>query len=119
VQGDAPFFDRFYGADFAYFSIGPALGRAMELNYSTDSRYDDGVAMAGLEYAIPAWSSRKSFLRRGIVVFGLRGVIAVPGPDQPRTEFSTWPVSADVALRLDTPVGLFNLSFGAVVDLAL
>jgi outer membrane protein assembly factor BamA len=117
VQGDAPFFDRFYGADLAYFSIGPALGRAMELNYSTDSRYDAGVAMAGLEYAVPAWTSRRSFLRRGIVVLGVRGVIAVPGPDQPRTEFSSWPVSMDVALRIETPVGLFNLSLGAVVDL--
>ena len=31
VQGDAPFFDRFYAADWAYFTIGPALGRALEL----------------------------------------------------------------------------------------
>ena len=58
AQGNAPFFERFYGADFSYFAIGPALGRALELNFSTDSRYDAFVAMGGLEYAIPLWSTR-------------------------------------------------------------
>ncbi len=36
--------------------VGPALGRAMELNFSTDSRYDALLAMAGLEYGFPLWT---------------------------------------------------------------
>jgi outer membrane protein assembly factor BamA len=118
VQGDAPFFDRFYAADFAYFSVGPALWRAMELNFSTDSRYDVAVAMAGLEYAVPLWS-RRGFLRRGYLALGLRGVHTTAGPGEGRTDLSAWPVSGEIALRLDTPVGFFNLSAGALVDFFL
>jgi outer membrane protein assembly factor BamA len=118
VQGDAPFFDRFYAADFAYFSIGPALWRAMELNFSTDSRYDVAVAMGGVEYGLPLWSHR-GFLRRGYLAFGLRGVHTTAGPGAGRTDASSWPVSGEVALRLDTPVGFFNLSAGALVDFLL
>jgi outer membrane protein assembly factor BamA len=118
VQGDAPFFDRFYAADFAYFSIGPALWRAMELNFSTDSRYDVAVVMAGVEYGIPLWS-RPGFLRRGYLALGLRGVHTTAGPGEGRTDASAWPVSGEVALRLDTPVGFFNLSAGAIVDFFL
>ena len=118
VQGDAPFFDRFYAADFAYFSIGPALWRSMELNFSTDSRYDTAVAMAGLEYAVPLWT-RRGFLRRGYLALGLRGVYTTTGPGAGRTDASAWPVSGEVALRLDTPVGFFNLSTGALVDFLL
>ena len=54
VQGDAPFFDRFYAADYSYFAVGPALGRAMELNFSTDSRYDAFLSMAGPRVRVPA-----------------------------------------------------------------
>ncbi|HSN90162.1 MAG TPA: BamA/TamA family outer membrane protein [Anaeromyxobacteraceae bacterium] len=118
VQGDAPFFDRFYAADFSYFSIGPALWRGMELNFSTDSRYDSAVAMAGLEYGLPLWS-RGGFLRRGYLALGLRGVYTTAGPGAGRTRASSWPVSGEVALRLDTPVGFVNLSAGALLDFFL
>jgi outer membrane protein insertion porin family len=36
-----------------------------------------------------------------------------------RTRQSTFPLSADVALRFDTPVGVFNASLGYAVDNAL
>lgn len=118
VQGTPPFFERFYGADFSYFALGPALGRALELNFSTDSRYDAFVAMAGLEYAIPLWSS-SAFFRRGYLALGVRGVHSTATLGGARTRFSKTPVSGDVALRLDTPVGAFNLSAGYALDNAL
>ena len=118
AQGSAPFFDRFYGADWSYFALGPALGRALELNFSTDSRYDAFLAMGGAEYAIPLWASG-GFLRRGFLALGARGVYTTATLGGPRTPFSRTPVSADVALRFDTPVGMFNLSAAYLLDIFL
>jgi outer membrane protein assembly factor BamA len=115
AQGAAPFFDRFYGADFSYFAIGPALARSLELNFSTDSRYDVFVAMGGFEYAIPLWH-RDRFFRRGYLALGVRGVYSEATLGGSRTPFSRTPFSADVALRLDTPVGVFNASLGYAID---
>jgi outer membrane protein insertion porin family len=115
VQGDAPFFDRFYAADFAYFSVGPALGRALELNFSTDSRYDAYLGMAGAEYGIPLWAGG-GFFHRGYLALGLRGLWSAAGPRAGRTNASSVPVSGDLALRLDTPVGSFNVSLGYALD---
>jgi outer membrane protein insertion porin family len=115
VQGNAPFFERFYAADWSYFAIGPALARALELNFSTDSRYDAFLAMAGLEYGIPLWTS-SAFFRRGYLALGVRGVYSTATLGGGRTDFSRAPVSGEAALRLDTPVGVFNVSAGYAVD---
>jgi hypothetical protein len=115
AQGNAPFFDRFYGADFSYFAIGPALGRALELNFSTDPRYDAFLAMGGVEYAVPLWST-SAFFRRGYLALGARVVHSTATLGGRRTPFSRSPVSGDVALRFDTPVGVFNLSAGYLLD---
>ncbi len=115
AQGNAPFFDRFYAADFSYFALGPALGRALELNFSTDARYDAFLAMGGLEYAVPLWTSR-GFFRRGYLALGARAVYSTATLGGERTRFSRSPLSGDVALRFDTPVGVFNLSGGYLLD---
>ncbi|HET7755148.1 MAG TPA: BamA/TamA family outer membrane protein [Anaeromyxobacteraceae bacterium] len=116
VQGDAPFFERFYAADLAYFSIGPALGRALELNFSTDPRYDAVAAMAGLEYGIPLWRGGR-ILQRGYLALGARWVHTTRAPGEwARTPLSRSPLSAETALRVDTPVGVFNLSAGYALD---
>ena len=118
AQGGAPFFERFYAADFSYFAIGPALGRALELNFSTDPRYDAFLAAAGLEYAVPLFGG-SGFFKRGYLALGLRGVYSTETLGGPATHLSRSPVSADVALRLDTPVGAFNLSVGYFLDIVL
>jgi outer membrane protein assembly factor BamA len=118
AQGSAPFFDRFYGADWSYFALGPAVGRALELNFSTDSRYDAFLAMGGVEYGQPLWSS-SGFFKRGYLGVGTRVVYSTATLGGVRTPFSRTPISADVALRFDTPVGVFNLSAGYLVDLFL
>ncbi len=115
VQGDAPFFDRFYAADFMYFALGPAIGRALDLNFSSDSRYDAFVAMTGLEYGIPLWSEA-GFFRRGYLALGARWVFSSAEPGVGRTGVSRWPFSGEIALRLDTPVGFFNASIGYALD---
>jgi outer membrane protein assembly factor BamA len=115
VQGDAPFFERFYAADFAYFSVGPALGRALELNFSTDSRYDAYLLMLGAEYGVPLWSGGR-FFYRGYVAIGARWLFTAARAKAGRTPVSSTPFSGDLALRLDTPVGSFNLSMGYALD---
>jgi len=118
AQGEAPFFERFYAPDAAYFTVGPALGRSFELNFSTDSRYDAFLAVAGLEYAIPLFA-KSGFFRRGYLALGARGVFSTATLGGDRTRESRSPVSGDVALRLDTPVGDFNLSLAYVLDIVL
>ncbi len=118
VQGDAPFFDRFYAADHAYFSIGPALGRALELNFSTDSRYDALLLVAGGEWGIPLWQEG-SFFHRGYLALGARALWSAERPRAGRTTASRTPFSAEAALRLDTPVGMFNVSLGYTLDVFL
>jgi outer membrane protein insertion porin family len=115
VQGAAPFFDRFYAADYSYFAVGPALGRALELNFSTDSRYDAFLATLGLEYAIPLWSEGR-FFQRGHLALGARGLYSSDELGGSRTSVSDLPFSLDVALRFDTPVGTFNASIGYALD---
>jgi outer membrane protein assembly factor BamA len=116
VQGDAPFFDRFYAADLSYFAVGPALGRAFELNFSTDSRYDAFAVVGGLEWAVPLRSVHGRFFRRAYVAAGARATWSSAELGGGRTPYSASFLSADVALRFDTPVGAFNASLGYALD---
>jgi outer membrane protein assembly factor BamA len=115
LQGGAPSFERFYPADLAYFAIGPAQGRSLELNFTSDTRYDAFAAMGGLEYAVALWSHGR-FFQRGYLALGARAVWSAAVPGGGRTAFSRWPLSLDVALRLDTPIGTFNASLAAALD---
>jgi len=118
AQGNPPFFERFYAADYSYFAIGPALARALELNFSTDSRYDAFISGVGLEYAVPLWS-KSGFFRRGYLALGARGVYSTATLGGSRTPFSKSPLSAEAAVRFDTPVGVFNASVAYWLDIAL
>jgi hypothetical protein len=71
--------------------------------------------MAGLEYGVPLWASG-AFFRRGYLALGVRGVHSTATLGGGRTSFSRSPVSAEVTLRLDTPVGVFNASLGYAAD---
>jgi hypothetical protein len=115
AQGGAPFFERLYAADWSYFTVGPALGRALELNFSTDSRYDAFLGMGGLEWGRPLWSRGRLFTR-GYVAVGVRAVYSTATLGGPRTRASRLPFSTDVALRFDTPFGDFNASLGYLLD---
>ncbi len=116
VQGDAPFFERFYQADWSYFSVGLAAPRVLDLNFSPDSRYDALLAVLGTEYDLPLWTSRGRLVSRGVLALGARVVLATPEPAAAPTLVSQVPVSLDAALRLDTRYGVFAIGLGYAVD---
>jgi hypothetical protein len=119
LQGDAPAYDRFYAADWSYFSVGVAAPRFAELNFSSDSRYDAFLAVAGAEYSLRIWSHEAAFVRRGFVAFGLRTVFTAPTPGGARSLVSQVPVSFDLAVRVDTRIGIFGIGLGYLIDQVL
>jgi outer membrane protein assembly factor BamA len=119
LQGDAPAFERFYAADWSYFSIGVAAPRFAELNFSSDSRYDAFLAVAGAEYSLPLWNDRPGFFRRGFLAFGIRTVYSSATPSGARSLVSQVPVSFDLAIRVDTRIGIFGLGLGYLIDQVL
>ena len=68
--------------------------------------------------AVPLWSAGR-FFHRGYLAAGARYVWSAATATAGRTSASRAPLSADLALRLDTPVGSFNLSLGYALDNAL
>jgi len=116
LQGNAPVYERFYAADWAYFSIGVAAPRFAELNFSSDSRYDAFLAVVGVEYSLPLWTDQKGFFRRGFLAFGVRTVYSAVTPGAARSLLSQVPVSFDLAVRFDTPIGIFGIGLGYVID---
>jgi outer membrane protein assembly factor BamA len=119
LQGNAPAFDHFYAADWSYFSIGVAAPRFAELNFSSDSRYDAFLAVAGAEYSLPIWATPAAFFRRGFVAFGIRTVFTAPTPGGARSLVSQVPVSFDLAVRVDTRIGIFGIGLGYFIDQVL
>jgi hypothetical protein len=119
LQGNAPAFDRFYAADWSYFSVGVAAPRFAELNFSPDSRYDAFLAVAGGEFSLRIWSNPPAFFRRGFVAFGIRTVFTAPTPGGARSLVSQVPVSFDLAVRVDTRIGIFGIGLGYLIDQVL
>lgn len=119
LQGNAPAFERFYAADWSYFSIGVAAPRFAELNFSPDSRYDAFLAVFGVEYSLPLWTDRTGFFRRGFLALGIRTVYSAATPGAARSLLSQVPVSFDLALRVDTRVGIFGIGLGYLIDQVL
>jgi hypothetical protein len=119
LQGFAPAFERYYAADWSYFSVGVAAPRFAQLNFSSDSRYDTFLAVAGGEYSLPLWSGGAGFFRRGFLAFGVRTVYSAVTPGGARSLLSHVPVSFDLALRVDTPIGIFGIGLGYLIDQVL
>jgi outer membrane protein insertion porin family len=119
VQGGAPFFERFYAADWSYFSVGVAAARVLDLNFSPDSRYDVLLGVLGLEYVFPLWDSHGGHLGRGFLALGSRFLYSAARADAGRSALSATPVSIDAALRIDTRLGVITLRLGYVVDQVL
>jgi outer membrane protein insertion porin family len=116
VQGNAPFFERFYAADWSYFSVGVAAPRALDLNFSPDSRYDVLLAVLGLEYDFTLWKARQGFFRRGLLALGARFVYSAATAGAGRSALSATPVSIDAAFRMDTRIGVITIGLGYVAD---
>jgi outer membrane protein insertion porin family len=116
VQGDAPFFERYYAADWSYFSVGVAAPRVLDLNFSPDSRYDVLLAVLGLECDFTLWEARGGFLRRGFLALGSRFVYSAMTAGAGRSALSATPVSVDLAFRADTRLGVITIGLGYITD---
>jgi outer membrane protein assembly factor BamA len=126
VQGETPFFNKFFHADTAFFTLRKdSLPRVLELNLSElgdTIRYDPFVFSAGVEYAIPLpWHG--SFLYRSEVFAAAdytitRTVDEVVSGADPGRKFP-FPLSFDLGMRFDTSIGLFVFSTARIVDLFL
>jgi outer membrane protein assembly factor BamA len=122
VFGAAPYFDRFFVGDLNLLLPPRVLG----LNFSTlpsrdllgsaieEHRYDDYAGRVMVEYAVPL-IRRRGFVYRGDAFVAI-GVFAMASDGdlraRDRSFASSLPVdlTADLGVRLDTYIGIFNLS---------
>ena len=74
---------------------GPALARALELNFSTDSRYDALRRDGRRRVRASRSGSDSGFFRRGYLALGVRGVYSTATLGGARTPFSRSPVSGE------------------------
>jgi outer membrane protein assembly factor BamA len=119
----SPFFTRFFVGDYALFLPNKgSLPRNLQINYSDVADYGDLLVSAEVEYDIPLWT-KKRFFYQGY------GYAAVNFSYVTKADFlaseDEWsgrtkrPVSFDVGLKFDTPVGLLTLSLGYIMDVVL
>jgi hypothetical protein len=117
----SPFFKRFFVGDYAFFQVDKdSLPRNLELNFSEVVDYGDLMASISAEYDIPLWSRGKFFYRG--YVYAAANFSYVTKADFLASE-DEWsgrtkrPVSMDIGMKVDTPIGLFTFSLGYVFDL--
>ena len=117
----SPFFKRFFVGDYAFFQVEKdSLPRNLELNFSQVVDYGDLMASVSAEYDIPLWSRGKFFYRG--YVYAAANFSYVTKADFLASE-DEWsgrtkkPVSMDIGMKVDTPIGLFTFSLGYVFDL--
>ncbi len=102
----------------SYFAVGPALARALELNFSTDSRYDAFARHGRARVRRPALDASPASSAAATSPSAPAASYSTATLGGSRTPFSHTPLSGDVALRLDTPVGIFNVSVAYALDIA-
>ncbi len=122
IHGYAPYFDRFFIADLNVLLPSRAIG----LNFSTlpsrnflntsinEHRFDDYAGRVMAEYAVSLWRGR-GFLYRadGFAGFGVFGIAGHQNLRLRRDSiYRTIPIdlTADLGIRLDTLIGIFNIS---------
>jgi outer membrane protein insertion porin family len=130
IMGDAPFFDQFFVGDFSAF-IPP---RVLEMNFShlapsvlgttiQEMRYEDLAGSIGLEYSLPFYRGAGFFY--AVNGFAGLGVFALCSREDLRTDpkgysgFQVVPIdlTANLGVRVDTEIGLFEFSFANLVRL--
>ncbi|MFA6035236.1 MAG: BamA/TamA family outer membrane protein, partial [Myxococcota bacterium] len=124
IQGDAPFFERFYLGDYFYFSyVKPTLPRVWEINVTGLIAYNTVAVSGGMEYAIPVIKEPVGGLYRGFVYAAIlaSGTSSVSEIIYGKTSTadSISPVSFDLGMKLDTSVGVFTISVAYWTNLLL
>jgi len=121
IEGDAPYFDRFFIGDLDLLLPRRALG----INFSTQSassflgtsiaaqRYDNYAGRLLVEYAVPVWRHR-GWVYGGdaFVAFGVLGMAS----DEDMLTSPPICLTGDLGLRLDTYVGVFTVSIANVLS---
>ena len=123
VQGDAPFFNKFFFGDTSFFSFRDrALPRALGLNFSKETVYDEILLSTGLEYALPVLRGSGPFYRGFVYLAGNATYTASLDETLGRKERlggRTWTLSFDVGFKLDTTIGVFTFSLAYLLDYVL
>ena len=117
----SPFFTRFFIGDYSLFQVNkPSLPRNLELNFSDTVDYGDLLASLNVEYDIPLWSTGKFFYRGyvyGALNFSIVTKAEFLASKNDWTGRTNRPFSFDLGFKFDTPIGLFTLSFGYLIDM--
>jgi outer membrane protein insertion porin family len=122
VQGSTPFFNQFFLRDhMAFVSGSEALPRALQVNYSTDTDYDDLLGQISVDYNLPLQSGGE-FLFQSFLFFGIDFAASASLNEHQedlrgRGTGERFPLAADLGLRLDTLIGRFTLSVAYITDL--
>ena len=122
VQGQTPFFNQFFMADYAYFVAGrDALPRAVQLNFSESNDYDDLLVSSGAVYAIPLTQGGdflyRMYLYGGVELTATASLEELQEDATGRGTGGQLPLSFDVGMKFDTAVGNFSLSIAYVMNL--
>ncbi len=117
----SPFFERFFIGDYARFQIDKtSLPRNLELNFSNATDYGDLLGSVELEYDVPLWTGG-SFFYRGYVFAALNFSVVTKASflasDQEWSGRTKRPLTFDLGLKLETPIGLLTFSAGYLTDL--
>ena len=121
IEGNAPYFDRFFIGDLDLLLPRRALG----INFSTQpastllsasiagQRYDNYAGRLLIEYAIPVWRHR-GWVYGGdaFLAFGVLGMAS----DEDMLTAPPIALTGDLGLRLDTYVGVFTVSIANVLS---
>jgi outer membrane protein insertion porin family len=121
IEGNAPYFDRFFIGDLDLLLPRRALG----INFSTQpapsflgtsiaaQRYDNYAGRLLVEYAIPIWRHH-GWVYGGdaFVAFGVLGMAS----DEDMLTSPPLALTGDLGLRLDTYVGVFTVSIANVLS---
>ncbi len=121
IEGNAPYFDRFFIGDLDLLLPRRALG----INFSTQpassflgtsiaaQRYDNYAGRFLVEYAVPVWRHH-GWVYGGdaFVAFGLLGMAS----DEDMLSSPPLALTGDLGLRLDTYVGVFTVSIANVLS---
>ena len=118
----SPFFSRFFVGDYAFFQVEKdSLPRNLELNFSRVVDYGDLMASISAEYDIPLWSRGKFFYRGYVYAAANFSYVTkaafLESDDEEWSGKTKKPVSMDIGMKVDTPIGLFTFSLGYVFDL--
>jgi len=123
IQGDAPFFKKYFVGDYFYFVYGKTtLPRIWGVNTSDVVKYKSVAMMGELSYAIPAFKVKdivyKSFFYFTVAASHTAAIEEFRREEtvKPAEEIIT-PVSFDLGFKADTEYGILKFSMAYLLDI--